>query len=161
MKLPTDEDFRRNTTPEVYEAYKEYLKTGNYPYLDNVTDWIADKYGVGEQDKKQLHHEVYIASSMYRLEKMVNLENELKEKGFTPITEFDFKDGDKIILQGRETPLRIRRDSAEHWFGFPPKHSRTGVNLSLKMYEHKAYERAKTLGRLNMAGEAVIMVKEA
>lgn len=160
MKLPQDEKYGRLTTPEIYEAYKEYIATGLYPYLDNVTAFVADKYGV--QDTKQLKHELYIAGSMYKLEQMVNLENELKAKGFTPITEFELKAGQKIILQGKDKVLRVSNpDGNGNIFGFEPRHTRTGYNLTAKRYEHSAYEKAKQEGQLGMRGEAVVMVKEA
>lgn len=162
MNIPKDGDgwLRRNTTPEIYKAYKEYVATGEYPYTAKVTDWIADKYGVSDSDKEQLSHEVYVASSMYRLEQMQEQENELKGKGFTPITEFDFKEGEKIILQGIDKPLRVIKDAEGRYFGMPPRNSRKGYLLDSKKYEHSAYEKAKTEGRLGMRGEKVNMVKE-
>lgn len=164
MKIPQDGKgwLSRNTTPEIYRAYKEYMATGQYPYIENVTNWIASKYGVADEDKEQLGHEVYVASSMYRLEEMVNLENELSGKGFVPITEFELVPGQKIILQGKDKPLRVSNpDGNGHIFGFEPRHTRSGYNLTAKRYEHSAYEKAKTEGRLGMRGEKVVMVKQA
>jgi len=160
MKIIHDGDgwLNRKTTPEIYEAYKEYMKTGDYPYTAKVTDWIADKYGVAEEDKKQLGHEVYLAADMYRVEEMIALEQELLGKGFTPITKFELKEGEKIILQGCDEPLRLSKDELG-WFGFPPKHTRRGVRLEDKIRDHQAYEKAKEDGRTHMQGEAVRMVK--
>ena len=156
MKLPTDESFNRVTTDEIYQAYGEFMQTGDYPYTATVVDWIADKYGV--EDKKQLGHEVYLAADMYRVEEMIALEQELLGKGFTPITKFELKEGDKIILQGHDEPLRLSKDELG-WFGFPPKHTRRGVRLEDKIRDHQAYEKAKEDGRTHMQGEAVRMVK--
>lgn len=159
MNLPQDQSFRRLTTPEIYKAYKEFIATGKYPYLDAVTDFVASKYSI--EDTEQLKHELYIASSMFRLEQMVNLENELKDLGFTPITEFEFKQGQKIILQGVDRPLRVTKDGSGDWFSFPPRHTRSGYNLTARIYEHAAYNKAKTEGQLGMRGEKVVMVREA
>jgi len=158
VQLPTTNWLKRNTTQELYNAYKEFMTTGKYPYLQDVTDFVAEKYNIA--DKEQLHHEMYVASSMYRLEQMEDVEKELKDKGFTPITEFDFEVGQKVILQGDIRPLRIKKDADGKLFAMPPRMSRRGYSIEAKKYEHSAYERAKQDGRMGMRGEKVNMVKE-
>lgn len=159
MKLPTDKGFNRTTTPELYAAYKDYIQTGKYPYLDDVTEYIASKYSIA--DKEQLRHEMYLASSMYSVERNQALEQELRGLGFTPITDWQFREGQKIIVQGITTPLRVVKDGNGGWFGFPPRHKRTGYNLTAKLQQHNAYLQDVKDGREGMRGGKVVMVKEA
>lgn len=156
-----DQSFDRTTRHDIYEMYIQYVNTGKYPYLDAVVQYMVDlKPGFPEELRKQLHHEVYLASDQYHVEKMVKQEQELTAQGFTPITEIELSEGKKIMLYGHDKPLRIVKDARGEWFGFPPRHTRSGVNISMRLFEHSAYERAKIDKRTHMQGEKVNMVKE-
>lgn len=145
-------------SPEIHAAYARYVESGKYPYLQAVTDSVANELGI--EDKEKLRSQLYEASRMYRLEKMVAEEYMLREQGYEPITGFSFRAGQRVRLYGVDTPLRITKNRDGRWFGLPPRNSRRGYDLSSKASGHVAYEKAKATGKLGMSGEQVVMIKE-
>jgi len=75
-------EFHRDACPRVYELYKEFLKTGQFPYLQRVEKWINEREKIA--DCESLHHEVYLSSVAYRKEEEREQSCVLRSKGYKP-----------------------------------------------------------------------------
>jgi hypothetical protein len=118
-------DFRRPAIPAIYAEYELFMKSGRYPYNDEVVAEIATKYDISSENWVyfgnkptfhhqhvhdvndtlliNLHHEVYLASGQHRVAEMEAQEQRLAEHGFLPITDLKPKEGMKVELSSGET----------------------------------------------------------
>ena len=82
----TKKDFNEYPTETVMGYYREYVKTGQYPYLANVTNFISLKEKIDLQEETQEWHDlktqVYLASQRIQDEMKSQKEKEMNENGF-------------------------------------------------------------------------------
>ena len=173
--------WKRPANEIVMAEYREFVATGEYPYLDAVVAQIATKHGIGEapfhhqaiHDRGDalliaLHTEVYIASGQHRVEKMEQQERELAEAGWLPITELVPAEGMRIKLpdgktyrlapcQGATVPGGREAD----WALLPPRKRTHGVSLNGLVRQHRAYMESVELRQTEMNDPAVRMFKVA
>lgn len=131
-----DHGFKRDTSPDIYQAYCEYVSTGQYPYLTSVMKYIVDKFALNV-DMRKLEHEVYLASGMFAKEKQRKRGEELLSDGYYPAREDVAEDGKHYMLvlkSGKTVKVRCRVDDVNGVFFFPPRHSRTGYSLQNDMW---------------------------
>lgn len=169
----SDRQFHRPAAPSIYAEYLAYIETGAYPYIDSVVSFIAERHGmpfVGQHHAqyaadplgKKLSHEVYLASTQYRLAAMVDRYAVLRGQGYRPITELEPRAGMRIEIEGCAfNPLRCVPIEARHggWALMPPRRRTHGLNLSDLQRQHRAYLDAIDAGNLSMNGPAVVMYR--
>lgn len=167
LRAANPKESGRPAVPSVYAVYEALAAanggSGNV-YLDEAQSYIAERRRVPEDLLKHLGHEIYLASTQYRLARMVADEAAARAEGWFAITEIEPTDG--LVLEGRTlrgNPLRLKPTGLP---GMPwallPKGKRThGISFDALVRQHRAYEEAKERGQVAMDGPAVVMVRLA
>lgn len=86
----------------VYQDYKEFLETKEYPYLDSVVEYIIKKYGLGltVEEKDNLHTQIYNCAQWHRKEERLKFEAKMISDGF--INPFTLSLEEKENLNGKK-----------------------------------------------------------
>ncbi len=82
--------YNQNSMPEIYAYYKEYVTSGQYPYLRLVSDFILTKEIVNPELHKYLETEVYLASEQYHKEQQEIYAKKMISDGWLPLTKSIF-----------------------------------------------------------------------
>lgn len=106
-ELNREKEFNEKPQDYVYARYKEYIKTGKYPYLRDVVDYIINKlkeinyleenilkqlHNLTEIQTKNLHREVFLCSELYQKEEEGKHTQEMLNKGWKILTIEDVKE---------------------------------------------------------------------
>lgn len=76
---------------ECYQLYKEFLGTGQYPYLRSVTDFICERAGINDGEiQKAVYHQTYLCSQAYREEQAKEYEERMTNEGWQVLTNEKF-----------------------------------------------------------------------
>jgi hypothetical protein len=132
-----DQSYRRKPIGGVYELYKQYVATGQYPYLDDVTDWIAELYSIPADLHKQLHHEIYLASKEAEEDTTMRRAEDMRAKGYVRATTENIAEGKRYLLvrysEGilgaglqPEEKVRCVLDADHRLFLMPTRNTRRG-----------------------------------
>jgi len=106
-ELNRKKDFREKPQEYVYARYVEYVKTGQYPYLRSVAEYIVAElkkisciseditkqlHNLTEEQKENLHREVYLCADIYRKTEEDKHTQEMLKKGWKILTLEDVKE---------------------------------------------------------------------
>lgn len=81
--------YQEPVKPSIYRLYKEYLATGQYPYIETVAVWIEkqlEPIQLDEALKRNLRTEVYICSRQHEKEQEEEKQSALVQQGYQPFT---------------------------------------------------------------------------
>ena len=91
----------------VYKKYKEYIATGEYPYISAVTKYIMGSLpALSPQQEENLGTLVYNAAETYRAEQREARKQTLLAEGWKPLTEEVCK-----TTAGRKGKLLVLRET--------------------------------------------------
>jgi hypothetical protein len=122
----------------VFNKYVEYIKSGQYPYLENVTDFILKEHPI--TNREALKTQVYMASCLYSEIKERELGEKMKSDGWQVlnIKSIEPFTGEKIKLFRRSDSIlgnsekemicRVVRTPDDVAL-FPPRCSRKGYSV--------------------------------
>lgn len=172
-----DDKFHRPPVPAVYEEYKAFLATGRYPYNDSVVTDIALKHQVGaaawkpnqrfhhqavadlgEPLLRKLHHEVYLASGLRRVEEMEAEAAGWAELGYRPITELEPRVGMRIEMGGKV--YRVVPATNGDWALLLPRKRVSGLSLRSLKTQHENFLAATIERQTHHNAPTVRMYKE-
>ena len=77
--------------------YGEYIKTGEYPYLRNVTDFICKDFPeISDDDREAVYHQTYLCAGKHRKEAREEERRKLLADGWKVLDRENFVEGKMI-----------------------------------------------------------------
>lgn len=109
QSLEIEKDYSSQTPlhPVVMDKYREYIQTGQYPYLERVVDFILLSYPELSYKRDAIKTQVYFASDKYRKEKEAEFADTMISQGWSRIERGIVK---RAKEQGRKIELFKRSD---------------------------------------------------
>lgn len=135
-----DEGFDREPNAGIYNAYKQYVEAGNYPYVQATADYLMTTYNVDEDLAKAMYHEVYLCNQQARKDKTLARAKDMQDKGYFKATRESLEKG-KTYMLSRYTDgmfntglhddekVRCTIDADNHVFLMPMRNTRRGYML--------------------------------
>ena len=77
-----DIGFDRAPVAAIYEAYKQYVAAGNYPYIENAAEYAMTLYDIGQEFAGKVRHEVYLCSQQARTDAAAARAKDMESKGY-------------------------------------------------------------------------------
>lgn len=78
--------YKQDAMPEVYTHYQEYLKTGKYPYLSSVVEFIKSKEVIPSEIEGYLKTEVYLSANQHRAQVAYAYQKDMINNGWNILT---------------------------------------------------------------------------
>lgn len=89
VEYKKNDRYQQPVKPSIYRLYKEYIASGQYPYIESVAKWIEGQLAPIELDaaaQKNLRTEVYICSQQHRKDEEAARQSDLAQQGYKPLT---------------------------------------------------------------------------
>lgn len=133
--------FDREPISGIYEAYKQYVNAGNYPYVQQVADYLQKTYDIDERYAKKLYHEAYLCNQQARKDKDLARAKDMMDKGYVKATRESLEKGrvymmsrydDGMFTSGLKEDIKVRCaiDADNRVFLMPMRNTRRGYVLS-------------------------------